>query len=237
MAVIQYSALINQMRGKLGGSVFNKSKNSYTLQRKQQQPVGTRGNQSTVRNRFGNFQRSWKELTNAQRVNWQTTAGNNPARDRFGNLTVLSGYNQFLKASMLATYGSQTPPSAPYTAAAPSAGTVDISPYDWSFSQNANGRVLVSGQVEIIAGSATADFCYIIDVSVPVSAGVMTYHGRWVYVAGDTLPTYDDFTVSRSLGVRYPMWVVGQSVYTRSRVVHTASGAVVWESIMPVNII
>lgn len=219
------------MRGKLGGSVFNKSRNSYTLQRKQQQPVGSRGRQDGVRNSFGEFQRTWKSLTPSQRVNWQTAAENNPTRDRFGNLTVLSGYNQFLKASMLAVYGRQSPPTSPYALPAPAVGFVDISISGLSFSQVSDGSVSVSGNYEVNGEIGVSGFAYIVDISLPVSAGVMTYHGRWVNVLGGTMVNFDEGSFMQSLGRCYPMWIVGQTVYQRVRVVHVASGSVVFQLI------
>lgn len=54
MAIIQYTAVVNQIRGKLNGSVFNKTKTGYTLQRKQQQSKGDRGFQSEIRGVISN---------------------------------------------------------------------------------------------------------------------------------------------------------------------------------------
>ena len=227
MAVVQYSAVVTQIRGKLGGSVFNKSKNAYTLQTKQKQPKGSRGYQSEVRNFFSKFQRSWKALTNAQRTNWQTAANNNPGRDRFGNLTTLSGYNQFVKASMLAEYASTSAPASPYTGAAPSALMTFDSTDGISFYQVSSGDVGVTGVVNVDVAPFGSPFYIIIDVSQPVSAGVMSYHGRWSHVFGNITTSFDDYSFDQSLGNKYPMPLAGQKVFFRIRIVHVPSGPVV----------
>lgn len=236
MAVVQYSAIVNQMRGKLGGSVFNKSKNANTVQRKQQQPQGARGYQSEVRNFFSKFQRTWKSLTNAQRTNWQTTAVNNPTRDRFGNLTTLSGYNQFIKASMLAEYANATPPISPFTGAAPANLLSSATIVDDSFTQNSSGAVLFSGAVEYGAQTYGTPFYIIIDISMPVSAGVMSYHGRWVNVHGTVTASGGYSPFATNLGIHYPLPVAGDKVFERIRMVHTTSGTVTQEIIGLVDI-
>ena len=230
MAVVQYSAIVAQMRGKVGGSVFNKSKNAFTLQKKQQQPKGSRGFQSEVRNFFSRFQRSWKSLTNTQRVNWQTCANNNPARDRFGNLTTLSGYNQFVKASMLAEYAGAALPTSPFTGAAPANSMDDFNDSDLAFSQNALGQVILTIGLEITNSSFGVPWYVIFDVGLPVSAGVMTYHGRWSHVGGEVL-TEDvtNFFGNINLGTSYPLPVVGQKLRFRARLLHATSGTVVQE--------
>lgn len=238
MAVIQYSALINQMRGKLGGSVFNKSRNAFTLQRKQQQPKGSRGFQSEVRNFFSVFQRSWKSLTNAQRVNWRTCAQNNPTRDRFGNLTVLSGYNQFIKASMLAEYAGAALPTSPFTGAAP-ANLMELNSIDDGiFQQNADGSTTLILTVSVTTSVDGAPWYVLVDVSIPVSDGVMTYHGRWTHF--NSAETTEDFTVIGSvqnLGDRYPMPSQDSKVFIRVRLLHATSGTVVQEFIEPFTVI
>lgn len=236
MAVVQYSAIVTQLRGKLGGSVFNKSKNAFTLQKKQQQPKGARGFQSEVRNYFSKFQRTWKALTEVQRTNWQTCANNNPTRDRFGNLTTLSGYNQFVKASMLAEYANATPPASPFTGAASALLMRWPNFIDTIFTQQSDGSVKITGAYEYVVDSYGAPFYIILDLSLPVSAGVMTYHGRWTNVGGGVTDPAETLAVNQNLGVKYPLPVSGNKVYLRARVLHATSGTVVQELIINVDL-
>lgn len=235
MAVVQYSAVVTQLRGKLGGSVFNKSKNAYTLQKKQQQPKGARGYQAEVRNFFSKFQRSWKALTNAQRVNWQTCANNNPTRDRFGNQTILSGYNQFVKASMLAEYAGAPALTNPFTGTAPANLLTGVSIADQEFTQSTVGNVTFKCFLEYGAQAYGSPFYLIVDISLPVSAGVMSYHGRWSNVDGAVTAEPSQIDISTNLGDRYPLPVAGNKVFMRVRMVHVTSGTIVQEVIRDVE--
>lgn len=231
MAVVQYSAIVTQLRGKLGGSVFNKSKNAFTLQKKQQQPKGARGFQSEVRNFFARFQRTWKTITSSQRTQWGVAAANNPTRDRFGNQTVLSGYNQFVKANMLAEYAGVTAPATPYTSPAPPFDVTQIGLNQNSFSLNSLGQPQITSTYSLQWAEDSPDYAFIIDISLPVSAGVTAYHGRYTHVVGHTCASEPTGSITVGLGVRYPLPQAGQIIYQRGRVIHVASGAVVFQEI------
>lgn len=231
MAIVQYSAIVTQLRGKLGGSVFNKSKNAFTLQKKQQQPKGARGFQSEVRNFFSRFQRTWKTITPSQRTQWGVAASNNPSRDRFGNQTVLSGYNQYVKANMLAEYAGVTAPATPYTSPAPPFDVSGIALNQNSFSLNSLGEPQIQSSYNVDWDTNSADYAFIIDISIPVSAGVTAYHGRYTHVVGRACATLPSGIITVGLGTRYPLPQVGQIIYQRGRVIHVASGAVVFQEI------
>lgn len=97
MAVIQYSALVTQLRGKLGGSQFNKGHAGYTLQRKSAPTIRQTRAQLTRRAIVSRVQRAWKEES-AQRKNEAAQAAqSNPVFNRLGQQVVLSGYNHYVK--------------------------------------------------------------------------------------------------------------------------------------------
>lgn len=231
MAVVQYSAIVNQLRGKLGGSVFNKSKNAFTLQKKQQQPKGSRGFQSEVRNFFAKFQRTWKTITASQRTQWGVTASNNPTRDRFGNQTILSGYNQYVKANMLAEYCNAVAPATPYTSPAPPFVVHSMSLGQVVFSISGTGVPQINANPSVDWDITSSDYGYIFDISLPVSMGVTAYHGRFTNVSGGLTTTHSPAPFQTSLGSSYPLPQSGQLMFLRSRIVHIASGAVVYEEI------
>lgn len=101
MAIIQYTGIVNQIRGKLNGSVFNKSKNGYTLQRAQAPRKGATPDQAVRRGQFAFVQRSYKDISEAEKQLAAEAAVSNPVFDRFGELVVLSGYNQWVKANVI----------------------------------------------------------------------------------------------------------------------------------------
>lgn len=226
MAVIQYTAIVNQIRGKLNGSVFNKAKTVNTLQRKQQQPKGNRGFQSEIRSIFARFQRDWKALSNVNKQSWATCASNNPTRDRFGNLVSLSGYNQFIKASIMNEYGGGAPLTAAYSSPAPSNSIVTDVFQGGGFTATNDG-VVFEQQFLFALDVYGPEWIVLIEISVPVSAGVTNYHGRWVSVYGQVVLAEGFEEVEQNLGFKYPMPQAGNRIYYRSRLLHRTSGAVV----------
>lgn len=227
MAVIQYTGLVNQIRGKVNGSVLNKSRTVNTVQKKQQPPKGNRGFQQESRQDFSIGQRTWKELTPVEQTSWQQAADNNPSRDRFGNQVILSGYNQWLKAYMLGRYANWIISRSAYTAPAP-AGDMDIyAIYNQEFFINDEGGVSVNAHIEDYFYTDTPDYGITFDISLPVSAGVTSYHGRWVSVYGEAAPVGWNSNRPVNLGRYYPLPIAGQRVLWRARLIHFQTGAVV----------
>lgn len=227
MAVVQYTGVVNQIRGKLNGSVFNRSRTAQTLSSKQQAPRSFVGLQSGARNQFSQAQRSWKSLSDVQRADWQLAANNNPSRDRFGDLVVLSGYNQYIKAHMRATAAGMVPPASPYTSPAPDSGIVSLDFNTLDLTVNP------SGLVDAFANGSYADtptdpgFVGMLSMGVPVSQGVTTYHGRYVNIGAAVLSLDDNFDASRVMSLRWPMVQPGQLVPTLFEVFYLPNGALV----------
>lgn len=227
MAVIQYTGLVNQIRGKVNGSVLNKSRTVNTVQKKQQPPKGGRGFQSEIRQDFSYAQRIWKDLTPSQQTSWQTAASFNPSRDRFGNQVVLSGYNQFIKARVFASYSFSLFSFDAYPAAAPTKIFDIVSISTPSFYNSGSGGTAFSAYIDDYSIGDVSGYGFIFDISLPVSSGVTSYHGRWVNVAGSDATNSIVTNIVQDLGVYYPMPVQGQRVLWRARLVHIQTGAVV----------
>lgn len=229
MAVIQYTGIVNDIRGKLNGSVFNKSRTISTLQRKQQQPRGSRGFQSEIRNIFSSAQRIWKTISSTNQERWATTAANNPSRNRFGDLVALSGYNQYIKASILASYGNTVLPSTPYQLPAPSnsLGATEVGQLAYLVSTSTPNLMEYNISMDVLV--TDGEFAYIFDVAPVVSTGVTTYHGRFSHVVGKVITDNSTVTGSVNLGSKYPIPQSTTNIYVRHRLVHIASGAVVQE--------
>lgn len=97
MAVVQYSALVTQLRGKLGGSQFNRGHSVQTLQRKSTPTVRQTPAQIRQRQRVGVAQRAWKAETDQRRSEASQAALSNPVYNRLGQQVVLSAYNHYIK--------------------------------------------------------------------------------------------------------------------------------------------
>lgn len=227
MAVVQFTGLVNQIRGKLNGSVLNKSRTIATMQSKQQPPKGVRGFQSENRQLFSYAQRKWKDLTSVQRIGWGVAASNNPSRNRFGDQVILSGYNQFIKAFMLADYANTPFNFTAYTAPAPVERFSLNVIRDVGFRSSGSKGTSLRFEIDNYELPFSTGYAYIFEVSLPVSAGVTSYHGRWVNVTGSSTDDGIPYLVDSLLGLYYPIPQEGQRVLWRARLIHVQSGAVV----------
>lgn len=225
MAVVQYTGVVNQLRGKLNGSVFNKGRNSFTLQKKQQPPVGSRGNQSPIRARYSTIQRHWATLTVAQQNAWATCATNNPTTDRFGNPTVLSGYNQFIKANLFRLSVGLDMLDNPFTSTDTLVQLTSPSITGLNLQSNEFGESIISG--EFSAAGAGNIFRYaVLDVSLPTSTGVTVYHRNWRRAGSGVQGSFSTtFAFETNLGARYPAVSPGQVLWFAYFVFGIRSGA------------
>lgn len=231
MAVVQYTGIVNQIRGKVNGSVFNKSRNAFTLQKKQQQTKGSKGSQFEIRNIFSTVQRGWKDATPTQQSDWQVAAQNNPSRDRFGNQTILSGYNQYIKANILRWYANDEISPAVVPTTAPTVTISNFAIYAIDFTRDANGNVICA--FEFGFDSSLLDvLAYVADISLPISRGITNYYGRYVFINGSVINTTTTEVVdSVVLSNKYPIPISGQQVQLRLRVFYYANGSIVYNDI------
>lgn len=227
MAVVQYTAAVNQIRGKLNGSVFNRSRSAFTLQRKPMQSRGYRGYQPEARQTFSNVQRRWKLLNAGQHAAWALCATNNPAFDRFGDQVSLSGYNQFIKANILADYVDGAQISNPYTAAAPPNEVELLEIDNVVFSAAGNGTAQVAFTWRLSVDINSSDYAAILDVSLPIGTGVTAYYGRYTHVNSDRLNFNIVLSGTQNLGPTYPVPLAGQHVIFRTRIILVPAGAIV----------
>lgn len=231
MAIVQYTGIVNQLRGKLNGSVFNKSKTAFTLQRKQQQSRGIKGNQSNVRQYFQQAQRAWKQISSANQAAWQTAASNNPSTNRFGEQVALAGYNQFVKANIYRIQSQLEVLASPDASPATQPAGTFIENGGVSYSQTAGGAVAFLVDVNYFTDAPANDYILLVDISLPISSGITAYHGRFAYIGSTVNPASGNQHYERTMGTRYPYPSPLQFGYLRMRLIYALNGAVVYTNI------
>lgn len=236
MALVQYTAVVNQLRGKLNGSVFNKMRTGYTLQRKQAPPRGARGNQQQWRSAYSFIQRRWRMLSPSQQQSWQTTANSNPSVNRFGDNVSLAGYNQYIKANLFARLLGLTERVSGYANPAPSAEITGLTQLALDLSVSPAGHVIVASTVDWAYTATASGFYVIADLSLPQSTGVTSQGKGWRFLWGATLQSSAAIGKVSDLGLKYPSTMPGQRLFLRLRIIHANSGAVVFTYIEPILI-
>lgn len=229
MAVIQYTGIVNQIRGKLNGSVFNKSRNAYTLQSKQQPTRAVRGFQDMARNAFAEVQRSWAAVSGSSKTAWAVCAENNPTLDRFGDQTVLSGYNQFIKCNLMRLRMGLSILQNPQTTTAAPVSSFSNDGYSLSPRVDEAGRFRYGYELYYSADSYDPNYYISFEISTPLSRGVTQYYGTWRVLGSAPLSSSNVMDGTTYMSESYPRPVNGQLGAVRIRIVHILTGAVVHE--------
>jgi len=98
MAKVQYSAVVGDARGKIGGVVATKGRFGAVVRTKVS-PVQPRSTaQRNVRAGFTNESKGWSgELDDTKRAAWDSFAQANPVKDVFGNTRILTGHQMYVR--------------------------------------------------------------------------------------------------------------------------------------------
>lgn len=236
MAVVQYTAIVNQLRGKLNGSQFNKGRTSHTLQRKASQTKQVRSKQSGARSEFSSVQRSWKELTPSQKSAWQSVATNNPDRDRFGNQVVLSGYNKYIQCQLRSRSAGFVISATPFTGVSPAFAFSSVNASGITFGQEPNGDVTVSGTVSFTTPQTNQGFWIVIYLSYPFSRGITQFYGNYVVMYSFEVELSTTIVFDEVLGGSYPLPAAGSQVEFRFDVFYGFNGVRVQQAFQRVQL-
>lgn len=129
MAQVKYGAIITEIKGKQGGTVFKGTRSGFAMQNKQ-----TRSNTNTsygkiigVSNKsffnpqlaIGELANGWRALSDANRAAFAAAAPSFPAFNRFGEPYVPSGYQVYITVNMIKAMTATSLFSTPPTPAVP----------------------------------------------------------------------------------------------------------------------
>lgn len=117
MARIVYSALIESIRGSIGGTTFQKNAYGYTIKKKPNMINPNSQPQQLQKTFFALAVRAWGQLTNAQRADWDTWATTYPQYAKHNPTSQLSGFAVFTKVHVYRLmYGRPVDTNPTYTA-------------------------------------------------------------------------------------------------------------------------
>lgn len=114
MAKSQPSAVVGDVRGKIGGHVHTKGRYGMVIRTKVS-PVQPRTSfQRTIRSRFTGLSKGWSALaTDALRSAFDAFARANPIKDVFGNTRTLTGHQMYLRLNAVILQCGGTAITAP----------------------------------------------------------------------------------------------------------------------------
>lgn len=97
MARIIYGALVDSIRGSIGGTTFQRNAYGFTCKRKPNMVRPWTADQRIMQAAFSRAVKSWKEADSTTRINWETWAGVNPQYAKHNPGSVLTGFACFVK--------------------------------------------------------------------------------------------------------------------------------------------
>lgn len=135
MAIIRPGAIIGAISGNLGGVCFIAGKGAPVAR----QRIHKKNSQTPkqISHRAGTLflSQSWRTLTPAQRIMWNTAATKFPVTNRLGITSFASGFSLFLKVNAISRYAfalwSNIPPDGPET----------IPPHVITFTASTSGNI------------------------------------------------------------------------------------------------
>jgi hypothetical protein len=179
MALIQYSALVSQMRGKLNGSVLSKSGAGQIITNRGVPRLTPSESQLAKRSGFTANAYLWEDLTEIEREAWRSLAATIPIQNRIGETVFLSGFLYFRKVmSLVYPDGGLVPFLADPIAG--NAQEVSFTVTEFDAEPTAEGWNITLADFTALTINATAADQYIlIGISLPISAGAVKYYGTY----------------------------------------------------------
>lgn len=92
MALIKLTAIVDNISGKLNGTVFANNKGGHYIRSKSNPTNPRTHHQAGIRAKFGAIASKWRELTQSERNAWDAAAENFPYTNRLGDTKILSGF-------------------------------------------------------------------------------------------------------------------------------------------------
>lgn len=179
MAKYTPSAVVTEVRNKIGGVVFSKARAGLFIRRKVSPLQPRTSYQTAVRANFTTLAQRWSGvLTDTMRQGWISLAAAHPTKDVFSNTVVLTGLQLYISLNRaLQTIGVAIIDTAPITLSAETTGiltvvatvgspnvlTVNPATYNtaamgwaiWGGSPMSPGRYFVGSQLRIIKTGVT----------------------------------------------------------------------------------
>lgn len=97
MARIKYTALVESIRGTIGGTTFQRNAYGYTVKTKPNMVNPNSRLQSQRKIGFQKALQTWRTLSDANRANWETYATTYPVASQHNPAAYLNGYNAFVR--------------------------------------------------------------------------------------------------------------------------------------------
>lgn len=171
MALIKLTAIVDNISGKLNGTVFSRNKGGHYMRSKSMPSNPKTSFQTAVRARFGAIAQLWGALNQAQRNAWNAMASEFPYRNRLGDTKILSGFALHQKLNTnLAIIGQSFVSNPPEPISPPAVVSIvaNVSVSEGEFNITA----------ELAQGVTAVPFTAVVMATPPLRAGVENFQNQ-----------------------------------------------------------
>lgn len=225
MARVKYGTIVTEIRGKVGGLVFQKCGSQLSMRVNPSKKIPSTTDAFYTRNRFVVLAKAWAQMSPEQKLSFTTQAPTYPTIDKWGNPIVLTAYQLFI-------YINRTVQLVE--------GTVVTTAYPfYQFTSSTDGWQNASVSNEtfeiIVVDEIPADFAVLIYVSklLPANSYQVPDQVKFIYSLTDVMPDY--YNIYASLVAHWGrVPVAGESFYINVISVNRYTGIInnEWDDIV-----
>jgi len=127
MAVVEYSALVNRLRGSVGGVTFSKGGPVEVVKGKARPRLPQRPLQLPVQGAMQKYSPIWRTLSQSDRDDWDTYAATVTFQNSLGQDYQINGFQMFVRSQMFeALRGTEAAATIPTDTGLPSVPTITL---------------------------------------------------------------------------------------------------------------
>jgi hypothetical protein len=117
MASIKYAGIITELKGSIGGVTFQRCGNALSVRSNPSHKKAFTIQGQSSRNLFASCVSAWRGLTLSEKAAWSAAASSYPTVDKWGNPTILNGFQIFMYVNRFLLTGFPIPVfhAYPYT--------------------------------------------------------------------------------------------------------------------------
>lgn len=204
MALIKLTAVVDNISGKLNGSVFARNKGGHYIRSKSNPTNPQTTRQNMVRSLLSGVSTEWRQLTPGQREAWKGAAQDFPYQNKLGDSKIYSGFNLFVKHNQnLKNYDSESP-----TLTSPMAPAPTIPPFGvtGSIGLNAQGTAITLAEVEMNFSERSPNTVFLLYATPPISHGVSNFKNRLRLIYTDDGTSSASNLVVSDITTEYPLF-------------------------------
>lgn len=223
MALIKLTAIVDNISGKLNGTVFARNKGGHYMRSKSNPTNPKTASQMNIRSFFGSVASAWRDLPQNVRNAWNNIAPDFPYQNRMGDTKIYSGFNLFMKLQQnLQLIGNSSFASIPSAPVAVSSPTGIIG----SFGIDSTGEDFDLAEIQYSVNNSGNSETAVIYATAPLSAGINNFDNRLRMITAETVTqgTNQTVNIKDEYKAKFGVPKAGQKIGFAVRIISNVTG-------------